>query len=136
VRVKILHNRKRKFSPIAMADIAFLLLIFLILVTGIDEKGNVKLPVFRYSQKVSSPKRIAIVIDKSGRIFVDGFAMDWSRFDSFLNSLSNKKDIIARLIADSSTDYSNVDRVLSFLRKKNILKIVLVTKEPVNGKKK
>ncbi len=119
-----------------MADIAFLLLIFLILVTGIDEKGNVKLPVFRYSQKVSSPKRIAIVIDKSGRIFVDGFAMDWSRFDSFLNSLSNKKDIIARLIADSSTDYSNVDRVLSFLRKKNILKIVLVTKEPVNGKKK
>ncbi len=134
MRIK-LYRQSREFSPVAMADIAFLLLIFLILTTSINNKESVKLPVFEYSHKISYPKRVTIVISKAGTISIDGNFLSEDKLFSYLDSLSDKKSIIVRLMADRNTDYSNVDKILCLLRKENILKIVLVTKEPVDEKR-
>ncbi|NOY07451.1 MAG: hypothetical protein GXP33_01225 [Spirochaetes bacterium] len=129
-----LYYRKRNFSPVAMADIAFLLLIFLILTTNVNNNGNIKLPFFKYSQKVSYPEKIVVAVKENGSIMVDNKPSGLQSLSSFLDSLPDKKNTIVRLIADRSTDYSNVDKVLSLLKDKDVLKIVLVTEEPVNGK--
>ena len=129
-----LYSRKRNLSPVAMADIAFLLLIFLILTTNVNNNGNIKLPLFKYSQKVSYPKKIVVAVKENGSIMVDNKPSGLQSLSSFLDSLPDKKNTIVRLIADRNTDYSNVDKVLSLLKDKDVLKIVLVTEEPVNGK--
>ncbi len=135
MKIKLYH-RKRSFSPVAMADIAFLLLIFLILTTNANNNGNIKLPFFKYSQKVSYPKKIIVAVKEDGSILLDSKPFNLKNMSIFLDTLPDKKNTIVRFIADRNTDYSNVDKVLSLLKDKDILKIVLVTKEPVNGKTK
>jgi len=131
-----LYYRKRNFSPVAMADIAFLLLIFLILTTNVNNNGNIKLPLFKYSQKVSYPKKIVVAVKENGSLMIDNKPFSLQSMSVFLDSLPDKKNTIVRLIADRNTDYSNVDKVLSILKDKKVYKIVLVTKEPVNEKTK
>jgi biopolymer transport protein ExbD len=102
-----------------MSDVAFLLLIFIMLVALINYRREVKIeyPKAETAKKVSSEKNTEIWIDRSGATYLDGLPCTLGVIELAVTELyRNAPDTRLHIIADRDTPFSSVYGVLRILQ--------------------
>lgn len=115
-------NRKRKnfFVPLSsMSDVAFLLLIFIMLISLINFRKEVKIdyPEAETAKKVSAEENLEIWVDRSGGFYLNGEAADLTRVEyGITEAYRASPGTRVHIIADRGTPFENVHKVLEILQ--------------------
>lgn len=112
---------------LALPDIAFLLLIFLILTVSVDDQGEIQLPNFKFLQETEFPENIVLTISETGEYRLAGKVIEKEDLDSILNIIP--ETTVIHLMADRRSRYSNVDFILGQLQEKNLRDVVLIMED-------
>jgi biopolymer transport protein ExbD len=124
--------RKKSYgvTMFAMPDIAFLLLIFLILTVSVDEQGDINLPDFKFLQETDFPEIMVVNVTADGEYGLSGQPIDIRLLGSTLDRLP--ETTVIHLIADKECLYSSIDSILQLLQEKQLLDVVLIMEEVKN----
>jgi len=118
--VKALRERKSVTVPMnAMSDVAFLLLIFIMLVSLINYRREVKVeyPEADKAKRTSTEKNLEIWIDRQGGLYLEGLPADLKTIEIALgNTYRSAPDTRVHIIADKNTPYIHVNSVLEILQ--------------------
>jgi biopolymer transport protein ExbD len=102
-----------------MSDVAFLLLIFIMLVSLINYRREVKIeyPEAKNALRTNAEKNLEIWVDREGRIYLDGIAGDLRGIeDAVAEIYRSAPDTRIHIIADKNTPYTYVNQVISTLQ--------------------
>jgi biopolymer transport protein ExbD len=114
------RRRKTFLVPLnSMSDVAFLLLIFIMLVSLINYRRTVKIeyPEAEMTQRTSAEKNLEIWIDRSGGIYLDGTPADTRTVENTLTGIyRDAPDTRLHIIADRDTPFEKIQGVLSILQ--------------------
>jgi biopolymer transport protein ExbD len=103
----------------AMSDVAFLLLIFIMLVALINYRREVKIdyPEAREAKRTSAEKNLEIWIDKNGGAYLDGVPASLGAIEIALTSAYRAApDTRVHVIADKDAAFRTVNDVLAILQ--------------------
>jgi biopolymer transport protein ExbD len=119
--VKLSRNRNKQFYiPLnSMSDVAFLLLIFIMLVALINYRREVKIeyPEAKTALRTSAEKNLEIWIDRSGAVYLDGEPSGLAQVERAITDLYlNAPDTRVHIIADRNTPYEKINDVLGILQ--------------------
>ena len=115
---------KRKRKPLSVplfstSDIAFLLLIFIMLVSLINYRHEVRIeyPEAETALRVSDENNLEIWIDRAGGLYLDGRPsnlqlVEQGIIDAYLQAPATR----VHIIADRNTAFENVHQVLDILQ--------------------
>jgi biopolymer transport protein ExbD len=111
---------KNFYIPLnSMSDVAFLLLIFIMLVALINYRKEVKIeyPDAKTALRTSEEKNLEVWIDKDGAIYLDGADSDLLALERVIGELyRGAPDTRVHIIADRSTPYEKINAVLEILQ--------------------
>lgn len=114
------HKRKIITIPISsMSDIAFLLLIFIMLLALINYKKIIKIdyPEANYKEVTQADSNLEIWIDVNGVIYYKGNIIELKSLENIIvDTVTKKPDTRIHIIADKNTPYKNVDKVVEILK--------------------
>ena len=118
--MKLKRNRKALSVPLfSTSDIAFLLLIFIMLVSLINYRQEIRIdyPEADTALRVSDEKNLEIWIDRSGGLYLDGRPVslqlvEQGIVDAYIQAPSTR----VHIIADRYTAFENVHQVLDILQ--------------------
>jgi biopolymer transport protein ExbD len=102
-----------------MSDVAFLLLIFIMLVSLINYRREVKIeyPEAETAKKTSAEKNMEIWIDREGALYLDGLLSELNAIqNSIIDIYQTAPDTRIHIIADRDTPFEYVNRVLELLQ--------------------
>jgi biopolymer transport protein ExbD len=102
-----------------MSDVAFLLLIFIMLVALINYRKEVKIeyPEAKTALRTSAEKNLEVWIDVEGGIYLDGNAADIPTLERTIDDLyRNAPDTRIHIIADRNTPYEKINAALEVLQ--------------------
>ena len=118
-----MNLRRRKkifFIPLfSTSDIAFLLLIFIMLISLINYRKEVRIdyPEARTALRTTAEKNLEVWIDTQGNIFLDGETSSHSSFERKISELYiSAPDTVVHIIADKNTSYENINSVLEIMQ--------------------
>jgi len=122
-------NLKIKHKPfgvtlLALPDIAFLLLIFLILTVSVDDQGEIELPNFKFLQETEFPEIVVISLSKTGIYQLSGEPLEKSNMVSAIKRFPDTT--VIHLLADKNSQYRDVDYLLEQIQKAGLHNIVLI----------
>jgi biopolymer transport protein ExbD len=103
----------------AMSDVAFLLLIFIMLLALINYRREVKIeyPEAENAQRVGAARNLEIQIDRAGNLYLNGAPSGAGAIERALGDIyRNAPDTRVHLIADKNTPYRNAAAVLELLQ--------------------
>jgi biopolymer transport protein ExbD len=103
----------------SMSDVAFLLLIFIMLVALINYRKEVKIeyPEANTALRTSEEKNLEVWIDKEGEIYLDGDESDLPAFEQKIADLyRNAPDTRVHIIADRNVPYEKINAALEVLQ--------------------
>jgi len=107
-------------SPMnAMSDVGFLLLIFIMLVSLINYRKEIKIdyPEAYQAAKVDNVKNLEIWIDKDGTLYIDGSSASLQDVEDTLYGIyQTEPDTRVHVIADKNTPFESVDKVIDVLQ--------------------
>ncbi|MCL2763684.1 MAG: biopolymer transporter ExbD [Treponema sp.] len=115
-------RKKHKFVSVPLfstSDIAFLLLIFIMLVSLINYRVEVKIeyPEAQRALRTTAEKNLELWINYEGDIFLDGIASDFLALENKIAHLYvSAPDTRVHIIADKNTPYENINNVLEILQ--------------------
>ncbi|THB65753.1 MAG: biopolymer transporter ExbD [Spirochaetaceae bacterium] len=118
--MKIGKRRTKSAIPIsAMSDIAFLLLIFIMLVSLIDYREEIRIdyPESREALLTQAEHNTEIWVDQQGQLFIDAQPVSMQDVENHIVTvfLENPSTRI-HIIADKDTPYSHVHEVVNLLQ--------------------
>jgi biopolymer transport protein ExbD len=102
-----------------MSDVAFLLLIFIMLVSLINYRKEVKIeyPEGERAKKVSAERNLEIWVDREGGLYLDGTISSLGNIEAaIIETYRNAPDTRIHIIADRGTPFAHVSRVLEVLQ--------------------
>lgn len=116
-----LHRRRKKFIvPMnSMSDVAFLLLIFIMLVSLINYRKEVKIdyPEAETAKRTSAEKNLEIWVDEAGMVYLDGVPSNLNAIEIAVTDIyRNAPDTRVHIIADRDTPFEEVNEVLRLLQ--------------------
>ena len=118
--MKLKRERRAFIIPSSsMSDVAFLLLIFIMLVSLINYRREVKIqyPEAETAKKVSVEKNLEIWIDRSGGLYLNGEASSLALVEQGITeAYRSAPDTRVHIIADRDTPFRNVHNVLDILQ--------------------
>ncbi|MCL2271232.1 MAG: biopolymer transporter ExbD [Treponema sp.] len=118
--MKLKHGRNPFLIPIfSTSDIAFLLLIFIMLVSLINYRKEIKIdyPQAKSALNTTAEKNLEVWIDFEGRIFMDGETADFRSLErKIANVYIASPDTRVHIIADKNTPYKNINSVLEIFQ--------------------
>ena len=132
--MKIL-KRKRKAPSIPLSstsDIGFLLLIFIMLVSLINYRKEVKIdyPEATKIENVHSKKNFEIWIDAGGTVYYKGNPVSAAELESsIVDAYTKNPDTRVHVIADKNTRYENINNVIEILKLLQYRSVSFVIKE-------
>ena len=103
----------------SMSDVAFLLLIFIMLVALINYRKEVKIeyPDAKTALRTSEEKNLEVWVDKDGGIYLDGEDANFLALENVIADLyRNAPDTRVHIIADRNTPYEKINAVLEVLQ--------------------
>jgi biopolymer transport protein ExbD len=103
----------------SMSDVAFLLLIFIMLVALMNYRREVKIdyPEASDTKKTSAEKNLEIWVDSAGGTYLDGLPASLGVIeDAVTDAYRDAPDTRVHLIADRNTAFEHVNEVLSVLQ--------------------
>ncbi|MCL2444405.1 MAG: biopolymer transporter ExbD [Treponema sp.] len=114
--MKLKRKKKPFFIPVfSMSDIAFLLLIFIMLVSLINyrKEVNIEFPEASSALRTSADQNFEVWIDFNGNIYLDGIPGDRQTLELKIRELNETfPDTRAHVIADRNTPYDRINYVL------------------------
>jgi biopolymer transport protein ExbD len=118
--MKLSRKHKSFFIPISsMSDVAFLLLIFIMLVSLINYRKEVKIryPEAETAKRVSVEKNLEIWVDFEGKFFLNGNLSSLAQVENgIVEAYRNAPDTRVHIIADRNTPFLNIHQVLDILQ--------------------
>jgi biopolymer transport protein ExbD len=102
-----------------MSDVAFLLLIFIMLVSLINYRKEVKIeyPEAQKALRTSAEKNLEIWVDRGGRVYVDGEASNLRGVeDAIAEVYRSAPDTRVHIIADRETPFMHINQVVAVLQ--------------------
>ena len=119
--MKLKRVRDKRFViPLnSMSDVAFLLLIFIMLVALINYRKEVKIeyPEANTALRTTAEKNLEVWIDIEGEIYLDGDLADRRALEDKIADLyRTAPDTRVHIIADRSTPYEKINAVLEVLQ--------------------
>jgi len=116
-----LRRKRKSFSiPLnSMSDVAFLLLIFIMIVALINYRKEVKIeyPEAKIALRTSAEKNLEVWIDREGGIYLDGDGADLLALERKIAELYvNAPDTRVHIIADRNTPYEKINNALEILQ--------------------
>lgn len=127
MRIEI-RRRAPSPLPVTMADLAFLLIIFLTLTLDPRLAMDVDLPEFRYAVKTADQKALPLTIARDGAVSVEGRVVTLDRLGGALRAATSGS--VVTVFADAETEYETVDAVLAVLREEERYRVVLAAERP------
>jgi biopolymer transport protein ExbD len=113
-------KNKNFYIPLnSMSDVAFLLLIFIMLVALINYRKEVKIeyPNAKTALRTSEEKNLEVWIDREGGIYLDGDNADLLALERKIAELyRGAPDTRVHIIADRNTPYEKINAVLEVLQ--------------------
>ncbi|MCX7787016.1 MAG: biopolymer transporter ExbD [Spirochaetes bacterium] len=113
-------KRRRPIVPIsAMSDIAFLLLIFIMLISLINYRREIPIqyPEAEKLETTQSEKNLEIWVDRSGGLYVQGVRYDRSGIEGIVaEGIMRNPSLRIHILADRDTPYKNVHTVMEILQ--------------------
>jgi len=129
-------RRKGRRGPIisinAMSDIAFLLLIFIMLISLINYRQEIKIeyPEAEFQEVTQADKNLEIWIDAAGGIFFDGKAVSLTVLEGIIaDAVSEDPSVRIHVLADRNTPYRHVNGVIELLKLLQHRVVSLVVRE-------
>ena len=116
----------------SMSDIGFLLLIFIMLISLINQRHEVpiKYPEAETLEKTQEKDNLEIWVDASGNLSVEGKTIDIGNLEGLIAAtLAEKPGTRVHVIADRNTGYRNVDKVVKILQRLQHRVVSFVVKE-------
>jgi len=115
------RRRKKQFNiPLSsMSDIGFLLLVFIMLVSLINYRKEVKIdyPEAKKALRTTEERNLEVWIDLEGNIYLDGTPSDRGAFEQKITNLYIlAPDTRVHIIADRNTPYENINSVLEIMQ--------------------
>ncbi|MCL2878643.1 MAG: biopolymer transporter ExbD [Treponema sp.] len=119
--MKIKRRRRLQFfNPnFFMSDLAFELLIFIMLVSLINYRKEVKIdyPVADTNQRINAEKNLEIWIDIAGNVYLDGNPANLSDVENKISELyRTAPDTRVHILADRNTPYGKINNVLEIMQ--------------------
>jgi len=119
--MKLNRNKNKNFYiPLnSMSDVAFLLLIFIMLVALINYRKEVKIeyPNAKTALRTSEEKNLEVWIDREGGIYLDGDDADLLSLERKIAELyRGAPDTRVHIIADRNTPYEKINAALEVLQ--------------------
>ena len=118
--MRILRKKSGFVVPMnAMSDVAFLLLIFIMLVALINYRREVKIdyPEARTAKRTSAEKNLEIWIDKEGDVYLDGLPATLASLENEVTGLyRSAPHTRIHIIADRDTPFRHINKVLAILQ--------------------
>ena len=119
--MKLKRDRAKGFSiPLnSMSDVAFLLLIFIMLVALINYRKEVKIeyPEANTALRTTAEKNLEVWVDREGGVYLDGDAADLLALEKKIADLyRSAPDTRVHIIADRDTPYEKINAVLEILQ--------------------
>jgi biopolymer transport protein ExbD len=102
-----------------MSDVAFLLLIFIMLVALINYRKEVKIeyPNAKTALRTSEEKNLEVWIDREGGIYLDGDNADLLALERKIADLyRSAPDTRVHILADRNTPYEKINAALEVLQ--------------------
>ena len=102
-----------------MSDVAFLLLIFIMLVSLINYRKTVKIdyPEAATAKRVSDEKNLEIWVDRAGLLYLDGSACSPAEVErGIVDAYRTAPDTRVHIIADRDTPFEHIHQVLDILQ--------------------
>ncbi|MCL2210312.1 MAG: biopolymer transporter ExbD [Treponema sp.] len=115
-------KRSKRFVNVPLfstSDIAFLLLIFIMLVSLINYRKEVKIdyPEARTALRATADKNLEVWINVEGDIFLDAEPSDYLSLERKIAELYlTAPDTRVHIIADRNTPYEKINNVLEILQ--------------------
>lgn len=120
----------------AMSDIAFLLLIFIMLISLMNYRREVPIryPEAENLETTEGDKNLEIWIDQSGFLYVQGVRYDLSGIEVIIaEGLMKDPSLRIHILADRDTPYRNVNGVMEILKKLQHRAVSLIARERKPG---
>jgi biopolymer transport protein ExbD len=118
--MNLLRRRKKFIVPMnSMSDVAFLLLIFIMLVSLTNYRKEVKIdyPEAETAKKTSAEQNLEIWVDKAGMVYLEGVPSNLSAIEIAVTDMyRNAPDTRVHIIADRDTPFAEVNEVLRLLQ--------------------
>ena len=103
----------------SMSDVAFLLLIFIMLVSLINFRREVKIeyPEADRAKRTSDEKNLEIWVDLEGVLYLDGLEAELNTIEDALGeTYRSAPDTRVHIIADKNTTYDTINSVVEILK--------------------
>jgi biopolymer transport protein ExbD len=113
-------NKSPFFIPVfSMSDVAFLLLIFIMVIALINFRKEVKIeyPEAQTALRTTAEKNLEVWINREGDLFLDGNAADRLALERKISELHRSApDTRVHILADRNTEYEKINSVLEVLQ--------------------
>jgi biopolymer transport protein ExbD len=119
-----------------MSDVAFLLLIFIMLVSLINYRRevNIAYPEAENPKKINAENNLEIWVDASGALYLDGDSCTLRRIEeAVVEAHRRAPDTRIHLIADRGTAFQKVNVVLGALQALQYRSVGFVVKDAAPG---
>jgi biopolymer transport protein ExbD len=116
----------------SMSDIGFLLLIFIMLISLINQRHEVKIeyPEAKMIEKTQEKENLEIWIDRQGTISVNGKTVGLPALEQLTAAaITEKSGTRIHILADRNTKYRYVDSVVKILQRLEHRAVSFVVKE-------
>ncbi|GAB4225106.1 MAG: hypothetical protein Kow009_16520 [Spirochaetales bacterium] len=128
-------RRRPLLSISAMSDIAFLLLIFILLISLIHYRREIPIryPEAETGESIQGNRNLEIWIDSTGNLFVQGIRYDLEGIEEIIaEGIQQDPSIRIHILADRNTPYKFVHGVMGILQKleHRVVSLVVQEKEP------
>jgi len=118
--MKLRRKRKDFFIPLcSMSDVAFLLLIFIMLLSIMNYRKLVSInyPVAESAKKVNIDKNLEIWVDREGSLYLNGEPSSLPLIEQgIVEAYTKVPNTRVHVIADRDTPFENVHKVLDLLQ--------------------
>lgn len=136
--MKVPRRRRRKpVIPInAMSDIAFLLLIFIMLLSLLNYRKEVPIeyPEAENPEVTQAEENLEIWVDRSGATYLDGEPASLSQIEGAIATrVSEEPSTRIHIIADRRTPYRHVAGVMELLQLLQHRVVSLAARQPEGG---
>ncbi|MGC8765548.1 MAG: ExbD/TolR family protein [Brevinematia bacterium] len=131
--MKMPPSKAKPYLPVvAMGDIAFLLLVFFLVTSALDQsrKLQIEIPSAKNTLKIPQEEVFTVFLDRDGKIYFKGKekSLFELQFLYFKHASIFKKPII-QVVGDKDLNYERVDEVIQALRKNLPVKVAFSCKE-------
>jgi biopolymer transport protein ExbD len=124
---------KQAFIPTSsMSDVAFLLLIFIMLVALMNYRKTVNIEYAEAPNtlKVSEKENLEIWVNYGGAIFIDGNPAGFETLEETITSIyRDRPDTRIHIIADKNAAFEHVDTIIALLQNLEYRAVSFVVKD-------